>query len=301
MLSSRSLSYGALNDVAQRCSAPRDLQDDSEDRCIIHGKDVRRGWRQWLDRVLVGTLIIGAFATAVATFAGSQTLEPETQRKDSFARSVSSVKDEEAEVRVGGSASMAPLDFSALNFYHIRDGQPGQAYPWLKDTKVIEPHRETILTVSNPSEEHNYRWVLRVDETDEVQASVSGTEVAVILTQLDEHVITLEEVNPAGLVTRHLEETVIVKYVRREIRTLTEVERGELLDSVSPPPLFQEAHFLPTVVRFFNTICVYEEIGSTQRFFPPADWGDVRMYLKIKPHLDLLSIPRLWGKKCQNV
>ncbi|CAM9668790.1 unnamed protein product [Ascophyllum nodosum] len=127
---------------------------------------------------------------------------------------------------------MAPLDFSALNFYHIRDGQPGQAYPWLKDTKVIEPHRETILTVSNPSEEHNYRWVLRVDETDEVQASVSGTEVAVILTQLDEHVITLEEVNPAGLVTRHLEETVIVKYVRREIRTLTEVERGELLDSM---------------------------------------------------------------------
>ncbi|CAM9423712.1 unnamed protein product, partial [Ascophyllum nodosum] len=68
--------------------------------------------------------------------------------------------------------------------------------------------------------------------TNEVQASGSGIEFAVILTWLQEHVVTLEEVNSAGVVLRHLDETVMVKYVRREIRMLTDVERGELLDSM---------------------------------------------------------------------
>ena len=54
-----------------------------------------------------------------------------------------------------------------------------------------------------------------------------------VLTQLDEHVVVLEEVNGYGQVTNRLEETVLVKYVRREIRTLTDDEREELLDAVS--------------------------------------------------------------------
>ena len=234
MPSSRNLSYGALKDTAQPSRALPDLERDSEERCAPQDMDVGRGWRQRLDRVLVGTLIIGAFAAAVATFAGSRTLESESQSKASFSTKFNvGVKYEEAQVRVGGAASMTPLGFSAFNFYNIRDGQPGQGYPWLKDNmKLIEPYRETILMVTNLVEGLDYRWVLRVDGTDEVQASASGGKVAVILTQLENHVVTLEEVNPRGVVTRHLEETVVVKYVRREIRTLTEVERGELLDSV---------------------------------------------------------------------
>ena len=45
--------------------------------------------------------------------------------------------------------------------------------------------------------------------------------------------VVLEEVNGDGQVTNRLEETVMVKYVRREIRTLTDDEREELLDAVS--------------------------------------------------------------------
>ena len=238
MLSSRPNSYGALKDPARPFSALPHLEHVNHERCVPEVKLVRQGWRSWLDRVLVGALIVGAF-TAVATFAGIRTLEFEPQREATFARDVGA-KDE-AEVRVGGgSASMAPLEFSALNFYSVRDGQPGQAYPWLQDTKLIEPHRETILTVNNPSDGHNYRWVLRVDGTDEVQASPNGIEVAVILTQVNEHVITLQELSPTGVVTRHLEETVMVKYVRREIRALNDVERVELLDSVRFPILFHQ-------------------------------------------------------------
>ena len=175
--------------------------------------------------------MVGAFVATIAIFAGSRTLEYGTQREASFTRNMD-VAHEGVELLVGGSASMAPLEFSALNFYQVRDGLPGQAYPWLENRKLIEPHRETILTVTNPHEGLDYQWTLRVDRTNEVQASGSGIEFAVILTWLQEHVVTLEEVDSAGVVLRHLDETVMVKYVRREIRMLTDVERGELLDSV---------------------------------------------------------------------
>ena len=62
-----------------------------------------------------------------------------------------------------------------------------------------------------------------------------------VLTQLDEHVVVLEEVNGYGQVTNRLEETVLVKYVRREIRTLTDDEREELMDAVSVELITKQA------------------------------------------------------------
>ena len=66
-----------------------------------------------------------------------------------------------------------------------------------------------------------------------MQATATGAVTIVVLTQLEENVVVLEEVNGDGQVTNRLEETVLVKYVRREIRTLTDEEREELLDAVS--------------------------------------------------------------------
>lgn len=127
-----------------------------------------------------------------------------------------------------------PLEFTALNFYHIRDGKPGNDYPWLKNVKLIEPHRETTLTVTNPTDGHEYRWSVSGEEdAAEIKGSGSGAQVAALFYRLDENTIRLEEVDADGVVTRSLEEVVMVKYVRREIRTLTDEERIELLDSVS--------------------------------------------------------------------
>ena len=134
---------------------------------------------------------------------------------------------------------VATLEFTALNFYHVRDGKPGQDYPWLKDVKLIEPHRDTTLAVVGPREGFDYRWEVRTGGSSssggigEVQATATGAVTIVVLTQLEENVVVLEEVNGDGQVTNRLEETVLVKYVRREIRTLTDEEREELLDAVS--------------------------------------------------------------------
>ena len=133
----------------------------------------------------------------------------------------------------------AALEFTALNFYHVRDGKPGQDYPWLKDVKLIEPHRDTTLAVVGAREGFDYRWEVRSGcrscsgGVGEVQTTATGAVTIVVLTQLHENVVVLEEVDGDGRVTNRMEETVMVKYVRREIRTLTEDEREEVLDAVS--------------------------------------------------------------------
>ncbi|CAM9493178.1 unnamed protein product [Ectocarpus sp. 6 AP-2014] len=154
---------------------------------------------------------------------------------------------EEHPTAAGGASpsgeSGQALAFTALNFYHVRDGKPGQDYPWLKDLKLVEPHRETTLAVEAPREGFEYRWDVRPTCTADSCTSSSGGESSpiqaagavaeVVLTSLEENMITLEEVNVAdGKIVRRLEETVMVKYVRREIRSLTDDEREELLDAM---------------------------------------------------------------------
>eukprot|EP00904_Undaria_pinnatifida_P007010 jgi/Undpi1/3439/HiC_scaffold_16.g06812.m1 len=141
------------------------------------------------------------------------------------------------------SAAASALEFTALNFYHVRDGKPGQDYPWLKNVKLIEPHRDTTLAVVGPREGFVYRWEIRSQggnknssgeggRVGEVQATATGAVAIVVLTQLDEHLVVLEEVDGDGQVANRLEEAVLVKYVRREIRTLADDEREELLDAM---------------------------------------------------------------------
>lgn len=151
---------------------------------------------------------------------------------------------------------LAPLAFTAQNFYHIRDGKPAQHYPWLKGVKLIEPHRDTTLTVANGREGFKYRWEIRsssaggnitattstaagggvINDETVVFTTANGAETVVVFTALEDNVITLEEVSDVDgeelVVTRRQEEKVMVKYVRREIRTLTDEEREELFDAV---------------------------------------------------------------------
>ncbi|CAN0546478.1 unnamed protein product, partial [Ectocarpus sp. 12 AP-2014] len=126
------------------------------------------------------------------------------------------------------------LSFEVTNFYHLRDGKPAQDYPWLKDVKLVEPHRETTFTVSSPRDGFDYRWRVFAGSAveGELCAEATGEEVTVVLTTLDENEVVLEEVDADGTVVRRLQEMVMVKYVRREIRNLTDEEREELFDAM---------------------------------------------------------------------
>lgn len=181
------------------------------------------------------------------------------------------------------TASLAPLEFKALNFYHVRDGKPATDYPWLKDVKLIEPHRETTLTVSTPRDGFEYRWqICASGSSSDVHTSATGAEAVIMVDakHLDENLVTLEELKTeTGVVVRRLEEFVMVKYVRREIRTLTDDEREELLDGVSSSrPL--STCFRRQIQRF-----EVERYCTAEDNFPLSSPADFRQTHRIIPLL----------------
>lgn len=214
--------------------------------------------RRWLSFAVVGTLAVGVMvALAQAGYhLPSTPTTPETPPTElmievpgsSGSGSVEVYDTPATAVKVhhswpGVATELTPLSFEATNFYHLRDGKPALDYPWLKEVKLIEPHRETTFKVSSPRDGYEYRWTVRGADADkdDLRAEASGAETVMVLTVLDDTMVTLEEVNTdTGVVARRLEEKVMVKYVRRELRTLTDEEREELFDAVSELACFLE-------------------------------------------------------------
>lgn len=139
------------------------------------------------------------------------------------------------EENYGAARTYPELDYTVTNFYHERDGKPGAQIPWLKGVKLAEPYRDTTLRVMKPREGYTYTWEVRsIDDLEHVLIQATGAEATVSFTRLDLNMVSLfEALETSGQVVREKTDTVMVKYVRREIRTLTDEEREELLDGVS--------------------------------------------------------------------
>ncbi|CAM9286294.1 unnamed protein product [Phaeothamnion confervicola] len=136
-----------------------------------------------------------------------------------------------------GAAAATTLGFVACNEYTCENTPNFFLYPWLANTKLVEPHRDTFLSVVDAREGHQYYWTL----TDRYGAvtTLSGETLTHQFTELERHTVTLQEVRPAALaehgrnsITRSYTESVMCKYVRREIRSLTDSERNEMLDAM---------------------------------------------------------------------
>lgn len=205
--------------------------------------------KQWVGFAIMGVLVVGA-SVAALTYQRAQTDTPTNRdaRLDASSGAagpevvpgaVTSLKKSSQlfpKVLPAATHELPALDFTALNPYHVRDGKPAQDYPWLKDVKLVEPFRETTFTVSAPRDGFEYRWkffAIDKDETGELRAEESGSQAVAVLTALGDNFVLLEEVDEKGEVARRLKERIVVKYVRREIRTLMDDEREELLDAVS--------------------------------------------------------------------
>ena len=204
--------------------------------------DRRRSWG-WARIAAACAVALGVATISVHSSLNKKTGSSTTLAVDALNERPNAKAHVPAQDTIGRPKAETPpsLSFTALNFYHVRDGKPGQDYPWLKDIKLIEPHRETTLAVEHPRPGYYYKWEVRNGgEDDEVHASASGTEAIVILTKLEKNMVTILELDSDGAVVRRLDEPVMVKYVRREIRTLTDVEREELLDAVSELVMTQE-------------------------------------------------------------
>ena len=111
---------------------------------------------------------------------------------------------------------------------------------------VVEPHRETTLTTqaSGKSKDPRFSWrVVEADASDVpaveeehpvvVVDAEGGPEITVTLTSPGRaFLVTVEELQTDGMVVARGSATASCKYVRRELRDLTELDRVEFLDAM---------------------------------------------------------------------
>ena len=240
--------YGAFDDPsAKQRSSPEPVGPQSTASLSnLHDADVseysHRGYsrRSWLTIAFISAMAVGTVMTTSRTKAPtitSSSPEDSSSRGSNLAELLpkGAIRQHEAS---NDGVSVNSLDevlvFSMTNFYHTRDGKPGRLIPWLQDVQLAEPYRETTMKVENAREGYSYEWEVRqVEQLDNVIASATGAEATIIFTKLGWNKVTLKEKDAADNLTREYSENVMVKYVRREIRTLTDEEREELFDSVS--------------------------------------------------------------------
>lgn len=121
------------------------------------------------------------------------------------------------------------LSITVTNSYtKITPVETGQyRYPW---TYMAEPYRVTNLAVVNPSADGWYKWTVN----GHVQGYGSGCDV--LFTDVGYSSVILVEKTESK--TSYLSAKVMVKYVRREIRSLTDIDREKF---------FNAAHILSRV------------------------------------------------------
>lgn len=237
--------YGSLASREQHTYAPHETESCRADSPMDsvgdgHGRisALFKAWRA----VLLATILVGG--VMFVSRAMSTSIMPESGRNGndgsstggSFAQMDNTPPARAKSSLVAGvpaGSVSSPLSFTALNFYHVRDGKPGAQYPWLSNYKLVEPHIQTSLVVTEPRYGFQYRWEVRDPLSGEVHVQAEGAETEVYFTHLERNRVILEEKDSGGRITRRLEEDVLVKYVRREIRSLTDKDRDDLFDAVS--------------------------------------------------------------------
>lgn len=122
------------------------------------------------------------------------------------------------------SVGTDPLEISVTNSYTktapIQTGVTYR-YPW---SYVAEPYRTTTLAVKNADADTWYKW------TVDGHVQGYGATCEVLFTQLGKKDIVLTAKTATS--TTYLSAKVMVKYVRREIRSLTDFDREKFFDAV---------------------------------------------------------------------
>ena len=132
----------------------------------------------------------------------------------------------------GGLIAIATNEYSKLNNKMF-------PYPFLQDGILIEPYKETTISI-NGINGNNFYW--SIVKKNDPSISFHGTsddpsklDFTVTLTDLGQYVLTVEE-QFDGMrdisSMRTLKQSIWVKYVRRELSTLTDSDREDFLNAM---------------------------------------------------------------------
>eukprot|EP00903_Cladosiphon_okamuranus_P009855 g9365.t1 len=216
----------------------------------VGGGGTAGGFAQLLRRVVLGGVVITLFAAAVSTlFDGRDASEsavrgvihPEMQAEEPAGGASSSHKGPSRTglahagprfLKIRASNEYGEFDKAALNLYKL--------------DMLVEPHRETTLEVQDPdpalvTQSNKFVWRLQlVDDSGITSKSVEdvwnhtgGPEAKLTVTKAGTtYVLTVQNLGEDGTVLAEGRVKVSCKYVRREIRTLTDEDRELLLDTM---------------------------------------------------------------------
>lgn len=130
-------------------------------------------------------------------------------------------------------ADTEALVVEASNEYgNVQDAM--MPYPFLQDALLVEPYKFTTLEVANAAAGCKYDWLISSDSGQVVRGTNTSGRLTVTLTEVRSYSLSLEEHScdeaDAG---RTLETVVWVKYVRRELLSLSDKDRQDFLDAFS--------------------------------------------------------------------
>ena len=123
---------------------------------------------------------------------------------------------------------------SVSNEYGIWDSSSMLPYPFFFGSLFVEPYKETTIVLTDPTVGCAYDWSMTKTKTGLVDSSGVSTDGAIVmmLSTVGEYVIAVSEsCGDMSTSARQLSQTVWVKYVRRELSTLTDNDRTAFLDA----------------------------------------------------------------------
>mmetsp|Transcript_17082 Transcript_17082/g.22561 ORF Transcript_17082/g.22561 Transcript_17082/m.22561 type:complete len:627 (+) Transcript_17082:77-1957(+) len=133
------------------------------------------------------------------------------------------------------SSSTVPRS-SISNKYTLRDGPAGLQYEWVQGKLLAEPFMPSTLGVTDQNDEWEYEWEIYDLESGKLERTLYGAPQDVSFMELKDKLLIMREFSRAtdGKQVLQYEESneVLVKYVRREIRALTEDDREDFLDAM---------------------------------------------------------------------
>ena len=123
---------------------------------------------------------------------------------------------------------------SISNEYGIWDSSAMLPYNFLTDALLVEPYKESTIILADPYSGCSYDWSIMKtnNETNKYDGTSTDGHIVLTLDAVGQYTLTVSEsCGDVSSLRRQLSISVWVKYVRRELSTLNDVDREEFLDA----------------------------------------------------------------------
>jgi hypothetical protein len=169
-------------------------------------------------------------------------------------------------------------------------------YPFLKESILVEPYRGTTFTIANTNVGCTYDWLLIGDDYEYSGSTTGPTFGVTVEAGASQAALTISETGCSS--SRSLEIDVWVKYIRRDISSLTDSDREDFLDALHTLYTvstlegkkkygsgYRSINFLAVMHNDAVNTPVCDELHGDVGFLP----NHIAMYLMVEQSMQLIN------------